>query len=636
MCGICGFAGTALGAEAAHDAIGRMCDAIRHRGPDDAGVLAGPGLGLGMRRLSIIDVGGGHQPIGNEDGRVQIVFNGEIYNHHELRRDLERKGHVFRTHCDTECIVHLYEEYGDACVTHLRGMFAFAIWDAPRERLFVARDRLGIKPLSYRVDGEGVVVCSELRSLLAYGGSLAIDPRAVAAYLTFGYVPDPQTIFVGVRKLPPGHWLSWTRAGGIVVRPYWTPAVPEVRGIDEEEAVRELRRLLESAVTSHLESEVPLGAFLSGGLDSSTVVALMRRAGIERVRTFAIGFDEADVNEAPYAREVAEALGTEHTELVVRPDVDALFEGLIAAFDEPFADSSAIPTYLVAQLARRQVTVALSGDGGDELFGGYTRYFDLLERRELPAPVRGVVGPLGAALPHAVPGRNRLCDLGRSRRGRYATTVAMPAHEREGGVMLPELADAMGRFDTVLDPWFGVAEGRDFGTQMTLVDIQSYLPGDILTKVDRTSMAVSLEARVPLLDHPLVEFALSLPASLKFRERRGKHLFRRAIEPWVPPMVLQRRKQGFAVPLDRWFRRELRHRLEALQRPEAPVYAYVRRDAVRRVVDEHLRGRRDHSALIWRLLVLDVWLGHLAAGRIGEPTSNPLGRSSAVVAGAVA
>jgi asparagine synthase (glutamine-hydrolysing) len=617
MCGIAGFAGWE--AEAAE--LARMCDAIRHRGPDDEGLRAVSGVGLGMRRLSIIDVAGGHQPIANEAGTIHVVFNGEIYNHRALRRELEQCGHRFATHSDTETIVHGYEEFGDDVVRHLRGMFAFAIWDERRERLLVARDRLGIKPLYYWEGDGGVAWVSELRSLLALERFRPeLDHDAVAWYLSLGYVPDPHCIFRGVRKLAPGHRLTWSRREGLEVSEYWTPVRSEVPAITEQDAIAELRRLLADAVHSHLESEVPLGAFLSGGLDSSTVVALMAREGMQRVRTFSIGFDDAGYNEAPHAAAVARALGTDHTEIVVRPDADRLVEGIAGCFDEPFADSSALPTYLVAELARRQVTVALSGDGGDELFAGYTRYSEVMGRRTLPASARSGLRVLGRQLPQGAFGRNRILDLGRSRKGRYAATVAMALAEREGGVARPEIAARLPQLDMLLNPWFSQAAERDFLTQMTLVDLQTYLPGDILTKVDRTSMAVSLEARVPLLDHPLVEFAVGLPSSLKLRDGSGKWIFRQAIKGIVPDIVLTKPKQGFAVPLREWLRGDLRYRADALLRPDSPIYEFVEPRAVARLVSEHHARRRDHSSIIWRLLVLDLWISALKSGVLRKST----------------
>ena len=624
MCGIAGFAGWTRSAEASESSLRAMCRAITHRGPDDEGHYVAPGVALGMRRLSIIDVAGGRQPIGNEDGSVQIVFNGEIYNHRELDRELIARGHRFATHCDTETLVHLYEDLGPEMVQPLRGMFGFAIWDTRRRRLLVARDRLGIKPLYYWETPTGLAFASELRSLLALPEfPRELDPAALAQYFALGYVADPRCIFQGVKKLPPGHRLTWSAETGVRVERYWSPVVAEDTSLTERDAVARLRELLDDAVRSHLESEVPLGAFLSGGIDSSTVVALMSRHLAQPVRTFSIGFEEPEFNEAPHAAEVARALGTNHTSLILRPDADALVETVITAYDEPFADSSALPTYLVSALAREQVTVALSGDGGDELFGGYTRFLEILGRRELrPAALRAALGAVARRLPAGTLGRNRLIDLSRTRRGRYAATVGWALPTNEGGVATPELARLGGSMDGLLDEWFDAAGSRDFATQMTLVDLATYLPGDILTKVDRASMAVSLEARVPLLDHPLVEFAVSLPSHLKMRDGTGKWILRKVAAELVPPAVLEKPKQGFGVPLGRWFRDELRHRVDSLAAPGSRIGAFVDADAVRRLTSEHLRGRRDHSARLWQLVVLETWLRALADGTLARPAEN--------------
>jgi asparagine synthase (glutamine-hydrolysing) len=402
------------------------------------------------------------------------------------------------------------------------------------------------------------------------------------------------------------------------MRRYWTAARAETPVSDEREVVEELRRLLADAVGSHLESDVPLGAFLSGGIDSSTVVAQMKQLTASRVETFSIGFEEEEFNEAPHAARVAKELGTKHTELIVRPDADVLIEQVARTYDEPFGDSSALPTMLVCELARQQVTVALSGDGGDELFGGYTRYGELESRDELRSPLaRRLARRLGRSLPHATYGRNRLLDLSRSRRGRYAATVAQSLDVAQGGVssVAPPHLD----LDVILDRWFDGTETRDFLTQMTLVDLASYLPGDILTKVDRASMSVSLEARVPLLDHPLVEFAVGLPGRLKRRDGSGKWILREAIRGLVPDSVLELPKRGFAVPLGRWFRSELAHRLDTLARPDRAVHQYVDHDSVVRLIREHRAGRRDHSHMLWRLLVLDLWLEALARGDLALP-----------------
>ncbi len=632
MCGIAGFAGWDRSPADADATLSRMCGAIQHRGPDDEGHYVGARVGLGMRRLSIIDVAGGHQPISNEAGDVHVVFNGEIYNHHPLRAELQAAGHTFASRSDTEVIVHLYEQRGPAFVDALRGMFGIALWDEKRARLFLARDRVGIKPLYYWETPTGLAFGSELRCFLALDEfPRRVNRKAIARYLALGYVPDPLCIFEGVSKLLPGHTLEWDAKTGVTTREYWTPVRPEDTRLDERTATEELRRLLRSEVESHLESEVPLGAFLSGGVDSSTVVALMAQGMSRPVQTFSIGFDDPRYNEAPDAAIVSRALGTEHTELILRPDADRLIEDVIRVFDEPFADSSALPMLLVSQLARRQVTVALSGDGGDELFGGYTRYAEVLRQTGIQSDsIRAAIGGLARRLPQSARGRNRLLDLARSTRGRYTATVATPLEARDGGVARVDLG-LDDNFEELLVPLFDRAADRDFPTQMMLVDIMSYLPGDILTKVDRTTMATSLEARVPLLGSDLVEFAVSVPSSLKMRDGTGKWLLRKAAEDLVPPHVLKKPKKGFSVPLGAWFRDELGHRVDALLKRESLIDEYVDNDAVRRLVHEHRRGRRDHSAMIWRLMALELWLGFLDAGELGKPSD-----VSAALADAVA
>jgi len=622
MCGIAGFAGSLAAGVDAAARLARMCDAIRHRGPDDSGYHVADGVAIGMRRLSIIDVAGGHQPMSNEDGSVHVVFNGEIYNYQELRARLLSGRHQLATRSDTETLVHLYEDLGPALARELRGMFAFAIWDDRRRRLLIARDRLGIKPLYYWPTDDGVAFASELRALVTLPGfPRAMDRDAVVDYLAFGYVPEPRSIIAGVHKLPPGHLLEWSREGGLRVERYWSPVRAEHSSIGEQEAVDETRRLLEESVRIHLVSEVPLGAFLSGGIDSSGVVAAMTRMSDQPVRTFSIGFEEREFDESRYAAEVAQALGTRHTQLVVRPDADLLFDQVARALDEPFADPSALPTFLVSHLARRDVTVALSGDGGDELFGGYTRYFEVDGAGELPAAARAVMRSVALSLPHVTLGRNRLLALARTMRGRYAGTVALPVREAEGGLLREDVAASALPFDRVLDRWFDGATSRDFMTQLMMVDVQSYLPGDILTKVDRMSMAHSLEARVPLLDHRVAEFALALPPRLKFRDGVGKWVLRRAIADLVPPNVFRRPKQGFDVPLRDWFRGPLAYRLTALLDQPSAIYEFVEPRAVRRVVNEHRVGRRDHARTIWRLLMLDQWSRLMASGEFVRPVT---------------
>ena len=517
--------------------------------------------------------------------------------------------------------MHLYEEYGPDMVGRLHGMFAFSIWDATKGQLLIARDRTGMKPLSYFEHGGGIEFCSELRSLWAADSSaLRVLPLAVMQYLAFGYVPDPLTIFSGVRKLPPAHLLTWSAATGITVRRYWDAPIPSETEVSEEDLIQGIRSKLDKAVASHLESEVPLGAFLSGGLDSSTVVALMGKHAYGRVRTFTIGFAEEAYDESAAARAVALELGTEHTELIVKPDVEAVFDSVAAMFDEPFADSSAIATFLVAQLAKEQVTVVLSGDGGDELFGGYSRYRSLLGRgTDSGGMLRSSVGKAALLLPHVFPWRNKLINIGRSKWGQYAATVAQPVRREEGGVAAHRHAVDAARVDEQLHEQLAAVGGWDFAAAMMQVDIGTYLPGDILTKVDRTTMAVSLEARVPLLDAELVDFALQIPGHLRVTAAESKRLFRRAIEGIVPASVLSRPKRGFEVPLGRWFRGPLRHRIQALRSLPEEMREFVDQRSINRLIGEHLFGRRDHSAVLWRVLVLQRWLGALSEGSLMRP-----------------
>src|SRR5436853_1849527 len=472
MCGIAWFVWIQIPHDEAAMRLRAMCDAISHRGPDSDGYHVADGVALGVRRLSIIDVSGGRQPISNEDGSITVVFNGEIYNHRSLRRELGASGHRFRTHSDTEVLVHLYEDFGPEMATRLHGMFAFAIWDSRNRVLLIARDRTGMKPLSYLASAEGLVFCSELRSLWALDSSrLRVAPSAVMQYLAFGYVPDPASIFEGVRKLPPGHLLLWSARKGTEVRRYWSPPHAEGPAVDEAGLVETLSLKLDKAVASHLEAEVPLGAFLSGGLDSSTVVALMSRHASGRVRTFSIGFAEEEYDESAPARATAAQLGTDHTSLVLRPNVEDTFEAIAAMFDEPFADSSAIPTFLVARLARESVTVALSGDGGDELFGGYTRYREILgQKTGNGGGLRHLLSALGLMTPHIFPGRNRLIDFGRSRWGRYAATVVHAVRLDEGGVASADQPGATVYVADQLPDCVSSELGNDFAAAMMQAD----------------------------------------------------------------------------------------------------------------------------------------------------------------------
>ena len=625
MCGIAGFVGTEPGGgDARARTLDRMCRVIAHRGPDDQGVgLAGPAA-LGMRRLSIIDLGGGRQPIGGCDPETFVVFNGEVYNYRELRPELEGRGHRFRTDSDTETIVHAYEEYGADCVRHLRGMFTFAVWDGRRQELFVARDRVGKKPLYYALTPAGTLVFgSELKSLLEHPEvTREVDEEALDAYLAFGYVPDPLSIFRGVRKLPPGHRLRFA-GGRLSVEQYWDFGFAE-EPVErpEGECLAELRELLAEAVRVRLVADVPLGAFLSGGVDSSAVVGLMARATASPVKTFSIGFREDSFDELAYARLTARRFATDHHEFVVTPDICGVVDELAWHFDEPFADSSAVPTYMVSKLAREHVKVVLSGDGGDELFGGYTRYAVEAGRRafgRVPGFVRrGVMGPLSRRLPHGARGRNFLHNVSLDPVARYADSVSLFTALNKPALYARDFRGRLAAFAAPAERFAEYAARVRPGDPLDVLlylDSKTYLPGDILTKVDRMSMAVSLEARTPLLDHKLIEFVTRLPASLKVREGVTKYLFKRAARGLVPDEILDRPKQGFGVPINQWINRELRGRIrETLTEPRARQRGYFEPAHVALLLDEHERGRRDHSAQLWALFMLELWHRTFADG----------------------
>jgi asparagine synthase (glutamine-hydrolysing) len=591
-----------------------MCAAIRHRGPDDEGIRVMPGASLGMRRLSIIDLATGHQPIHNEDSTVWVVFNGEIYNYAELRADLLGRGHRFYTASDTETIVHAYEEWGEDAFRRLRGMFGIALWDSRNATLLLARDRVGIKPLHYAVAGSRLYFGSEIKSILAaHDIETALDFHALDHYLSFLYTPSDTSIFAGIKKLPPGHLLRWQN-GALEIRRYWELPAEEQTPCSEEEAVEALRAVLTDAVRSHLMSEVPLGAFLSGGVDSSLVVGLMAQASSRPVRTFSIGFDDPRYDELEHARVVARHFGTEHHEFIVKPDALAIIDDLISHFDEPFGDSSAIPTWYVSEMARRHVTVVLSGDGGDELFGGYERYsphpriaaFD----RWSPPATRRVASLVWPMLPHGVRGKNFLRRAARDERGRYLDQIGYFQRDEKEALLTADVrrriegTDAEARLARHFDrlghlPWNG---------QMMHFDFETYLPEDILTKVDRMSMAHSIESRVPLLDNNVVDFAARLPANLKIKNGRKKHILKEAAAGLLPDGILARRKQGFAVPVGGWFRSDLREFFsDVLLSRDARQRGYFESRFVERLVREHVTGRRDHTLRLWGLVVFELW-----------------------------
>jgi asparagine synthase (glutamine-hydrolysing) len=612
MCGIAGLVAGSGGAGVDPGAAHRMCAPIVHRGPDDEGVHADQGVSMGMRRLSIIDLASGHQPIHNETSDVWLVFNGEIYNYRELRVQLAERGHRFYTQSDSEVIVHAYEEFGRDCFARLRGMFAIAIWDARSRELTLARDRFGKKPLFYTLLPDGrLAFGSELKTLLVLPEvARELDPTAIRDYLLFGYVPTPRSVFRGVCKLEPGSWLSY-RDGRVQRQQYWNLAfAPKLAG-SEEDLAEQLGRKVEDAVRVRLVSDVPFGAFLSGGLDSSVVTAFMARHLHEPVRTFTIGFREARYDETEDARRVAAHFGTRHEQLIVDPDAAALLERLVYYLDEPFGDSSAIPTYVVAELARRHVKMVLSGDGGDEMFGGYSRYGRYLMLRQLQRAGGALLAPALAGLGRVTGG-----NLGRraqSLAGRLA--AAYPGSYLSGvALMTPELAAAM-LADAAPNAGYGQV-GERFGSgarqlgaldRVIAGDIGSYLLDDILVKVDRMTMANSIEARAPLLDHQLAEFAARLPEAMKWRGGLGKRLFRRVAASVLPPECLAKRKQGFAIPLREWFCGPLHTLLlDRLADPNR-LSGMLDYALVRRLADEHRRHGIDRSEPLWLALNLEMW-----------------------------
>lgn len=632
MCGICGAAWTDLSRSIDDAHLHAMADRIVHRGPDDAGFYRDEHAALGFRRLSIVDLAGGHQPLSNEDGTVWVAFNGEIYNFQALRHRLEANGHTLRSSGDTEVLVHLYEDEGPGMFSLLRGMFALAIWDAPRRKLILGRDRLGQKPLIYRHDGSRISFASELKALLAlpeHDVPRTLDPQSLDRYLTYGYVPHPATILQGIHKLPPAHFAVW-HEGKLSLERYWNPDWNREVERPHSEDLERLQTLLPEAVAEQMVADVPLGAFLSGGVDSTIIVGLMQRASSRPVKTFSIGFDDPKFDETGFARLAAEHLGTDHYAFVIQPKAWETLPGLAWHFDEPFADSSALPTWYVAQETRREVTVALTGDAGDELFAGYDRYRAVavaaMVDRLPEAARRFLSGPLARSVPASSQAKTKL-----RRVKRWLEAVGDPAQARYlrwvqmfdepsrlslySEAFLDQLVNGCGN-PTESDPSsflsraFRAASDRDPVTQATIVDILTYLPGDLLCKVDITSMAHSLECRSPFLDHRVVELALELPINrkLRLREGRSKVLLKEAFAELLPPSIAKRPKMGFGVPLDRWFRGELKTELrEVLLDPVALGRGLFRPEIVLRMIEEHTNGSRDYAYRLWTLLMLELW-----------------------------
>jgi asparagine synthase (glutamine-hydrolysing) len=628
MCGICGAAWSEPSRAISERDLAAMTDRLAHRGPDDSGVYRDEHAALGFRRLSIVDLAGGHQPLSNESGTVWTVFNGEIYNFPALRHRLEARGHTLRSSGDTEVLVHLYEDEGPGFVRLLRGMFALAIWDAPKRTLVLARDRMGQKPLLYRADGARISFASELKALLALPTAdvpRRVNPVAIDRYLTYGYVPHPMTILDGVYKLPPAHYAVW-REGKLTLERYWEPDWDREVVRDGGEDVEELRELLSDAVREQMVADVPLGAFLSGGVDSTIIVGLMQKFSSQPVKTFSIGFDDPAFDETGYAQMAATHLGTEHHAFRVRPDAWSTIPNLAKQFDEPFADSSALPTWFVSEETRKHVTVALTGDAGDELFGGYDRYravaiASMLDR--LPLGARGVLaGPVARAIPASSRAKTRLRKVRRLLEGiaespevRYArwmtmfdepSRLALYADGFDDRLASDDAGDPASLLVAVLD----VASKRDPATRAMVADLLMYLPNDLLAKVDQASMAHSLECRGPFLDHRVVELALAMPVGRKLRLRggRSKVVLKEAFAELLPPAIRTRPKMGFGVPLDRWFRNELKDELRAvLLDPVSLGRGLFREAAVRALVEEHISGAKDHAYRLWGLLMLELW-----------------------------
>ncbi len=610
MCGIAGFIDAERSRENAEQLIDRMCQVIRHRGPDDQGSWVDDGAALGMRRLSIIDLAGGHQPIFNEDQSILVVLNGEIYNYRELQKELQERGHHFRTNSDTETIVHAYEEYGDDCVKHLRGMFSFALWDRKRQRLLAARDRFGKKPLNYYWDGQRLIFGSEIKSILEAGIPREVNHIALDEYLVYRCVPAPNTLFEGVMKLPPAHILVYEN-GQISTKGYWElPFKPTCRD-DEATAIERIRALLKEAVEVRLMSEVPLGAFLSGGIDSSIVVGLMSSMMSQPVKTFSIGFEEDDFSELPYARQVAKHFGTDHHEFFVRPELISVLPQLVWAYDEPFSDASMLPTYYVSKLAREHVTVVLTGDGGDEIFGGYTPYRREWVISRIPPPLRSLLGFGSRFMPDGMRGKKRLGSLTRDLPTRTVQSQMLFAVNRRPSMYSPEYFAQVHDYNPYerLISEFRAVSDLEVTAQLQYVDVRAYLANDILVKVDKASMFNSLETRAPMLDQYLVEYVASLPSTMRMRNGVLKYLLKRVAADLLPAEILTRGKQGFGVPIKHWFRGDLNgYAYELLLSPRAQQRGIFNPEYIRNLLQAHARTTLvNHSSAIWALLCLELW-----------------------------
>ena len=635
MCGITGIFDSTARREIDRPLLERMNQSLFHRGPDEGGVHFEPGLGLGHRRLSIIDLSTGQQPLYNEDRSVVVVYNGEIYNFLELVPELQALGHTFRTRCDTEVIVHAWEQWGEDCVKRFRGMFAFALWDRNRETLFLARDRLGVKPLYYAMLDDGILVFgSELKALLAHPRlKREIDSAAVEEYFAFGYVPEPRTIFRGALKLPPGCTLALRRGAALrEPREYWDVPFKPGPAVTERDAIEELTARLRDSVKVRLMSEVPLGAFLSGGVDSSGVVAMMAGLSAEPVNTCSISFGDPAFNESAYAQTVAGRYHTRHRVEQVDPDDFGLVDRLASLYDEPYADSSAMPTYRVCELARKSVIVALSGDGGDESFGGYRRYrWHVNEERvrsllplEVRRPVFGLLGrlyPKADWAPRVFRAKATLEALARNSVEAYFHSVSILHDTMRANLFSARFRRELQGYaaSEVLKRHAARAPSDHPLSLVQYLDLKTYLVGDINTKVDRASMAHSLEVREPLMDHPLVEWLSGLPPDLKLRNGEGKYLLKKALDPYLPPEILYRPKMGFGVPLAKWFRGPLRQSVrDAVLGPVLADTGWFNAAYLRRLVEDHQSGLSDNSAPLWTLMMFESFMRNVMVSPVGR------------------
>ena len=623
MCGITGKLTFSNKTPPTQSVLKSMTDAIAHRGPDDEGFYIKGPVGLGNRRLAIIDLTtAGHQPISNEDKTIWVVFNGEIYNFQDLTKKLKKQGHRFTSHTDTECLAHLYEEYGLSCLEHLRGMFAFAIWDEKKQQLFLARDRLGKKPLKYYIDKEKIVFASELKAILKDPSVPKIpDYEAINHYLSFQYAPTPLTGFKGIKKLPPAHYAIVKTNGELIIKRYWQLDFSKKLEFSETKWQKEILERLEEAVKLRLISDVPLGAFLSGGTDSSAIVALMSKLSNKPVKTFSIGFGEKTFDETPYARIIAKRFKTEHKEFTVKPNAVAVIPELVKAYEEPYADSSALPSWYLAKMTRQHVTVALNGDGGDENFAGYQRY-NLLKLLAIgynfPEAVRKkLISPLAKFLigfwrnPRQEKASRFFDTLSGNIQTSYFQLVSYFNEQQKQTLYSPNFEKHLsGQNSTqlLLEKFKQLKTGKNLIDQLLAIDIETYLPDDLLVKMDIASMSHSLEVRSPLLDHKFMEFTAQIPSSLKLHGQTNKYIFKKAVGSILPREILERGKMGFGVPIGDWFKKELAGYLrEVLLSPKALERGLFKPEEIRRIIEAHQNGKTNYTHHLWALLMLEHW-----------------------------